>query len=38
MLAHTAYLEKLKTLNDYAPDWPSVAAGFLVLRLVDAWF
>lgn len=37
MASHVVYIEKLHSLNDYSPEWPVVAAGMVVLRLVDAW-
>jgi hypothetical protein len=38
MLAHLVYFETLASIEDNTtPAWKSVAAGLVVLRLVDAW-
>ena len=36
-LAHTAYLDALRTMASTQDEWRAILAGFLVLRLIDAW-
>jgi hypothetical protein len=39
MLAHTAYFEALASIEDETtdPEWKSILAGLVVLRLIDNW-
>src|SRR4051812_8108971 len=37
MLRHVAFFEELGKLDECNPDWRSVTAGLVVMRLVDRW-
>jgi hypothetical protein len=37
MLTHEAYLDTLRSTRSTTAEWRAVLAGFLVLRLIDAW-
>ena len=37
MLRHVAFFEELGKLDECNPDWRSVSAGLVVMRLVDRW-
>ena len=37
MLRHVAFFEELGKLDESNPEWRSVAAGLVVMRLVDRW-